>query len=112
MTLTILPWYTGVILAMALFFGMHHVRLYLSFGLVSLTNNPDQIVTRVLLNAHSYTDSVTQSPYFCGIIFASFVWVGYCWATRLLHRMCLGWDSKHHASDRIQFRIRITPLLS
>ena len=24
-TLTILPWYTGIILAMALFFGMHHV---------------------------------------------------------------------------------------
>lgn len=26
MTLTILPWYTGIILAMAEFFGMHHVR--------------------------------------------------------------------------------------
>ena len=28
-TLTILPWYTGVILAMAEFFGMHHVCLLL-----------------------------------------------------------------------------------
>lgn len=26
MTLTILPWYTGIILAMAEFFGMHHVN--------------------------------------------------------------------------------------
>jgi hypothetical protein len=28
MTLTILPWYTGMILAMAEFFGMHHVRRF------------------------------------------------------------------------------------
>jgi ankyrin repeat protein len=28
-TLTLLPWYTGVILAMAEFFGMHHVGLFL-----------------------------------------------------------------------------------
>lgn len=27
MTLSILPWYTGIILAMAEFFGMHHVSL-------------------------------------------------------------------------------------
>jgi palmitoyltransferase ZDHHC13/17 len=26
MTLTILPWYTGIFLALAEFFGMHHVR--------------------------------------------------------------------------------------
>jgi len=25
MTLAVLPWYTGIILAMAEFFGMHHV---------------------------------------------------------------------------------------
>ena len=31
-TLTILPWYTGIILAMALFFGMHHVSLAVSVG--------------------------------------------------------------------------------
>ncbi|TCD60700.1 palmitoyltransferase akr1 [Steccherinum ochraceum] len=65
MTLTILPWYTGVILAMALFFAMHH------------------IVTRVLLDKSNYTDSVTQSPYFAGIIAASMVWVLYAWITRL-----------------------------
>jgi predicted small integral membrane protein len=28
MTLTILPWYTGMILAMAEFFGMHHVSRF------------------------------------------------------------------------------------
>jgi hypothetical protein len=27
MTLTLLPWYTGIILAMAEFFGMHHVSV-------------------------------------------------------------------------------------
>ena len=28
MTLTVLPWFTGIILAMALFFGLHHVCIY------------------------------------------------------------------------------------
>ncbi|KAH9886691.1 DHHC palmitoyltransferase-domain-containing protein [Cubamyces lactineus] len=68
MTLKILPWYTGIILAMALFFGMHH------------------IVTRVLLDKSNYTDSVTQSPYFAGIITASIIWVTYAWVTRLIHQ--------------------------
>lgn len=43
-----------------------------------------QVVTRVLLNHKSYTDSVTHSPYFVGIITGSFVWVGFCWFTRLV----------------------------
>ncbi|KAI0758863.1 ankyrin repeat-containing domain protein [Fomes fomentarius] len=67
-TLTILPWYTGIILAMALFFGMHH------------------IVTRVLLDKSNYTDSVTQSPYFSGIITGSMVWVTYAWLSRLINQ--------------------------
>jgi predicted small integral membrane protein len=29
-TLAMLPWYTGIVLAVAEFFGMHHVRLSLS----------------------------------------------------------------------------------
>jgi hypothetical protein len=33
MTLTILPWYTGMILAMAEFFGMHHVRRFACLAL-------------------------------------------------------------------------------
>ena len=45
-----------------------------------------QIVTRGLLDKSNYTDSVTASPYFAGIISASMVWVGYAWVTRLLHR--------------------------
>ncbi|KAH9052196.1 DHHC palmitoyltransferase-domain-containing protein [Lactarius vividus] len=68
MTLTILPWYTGIILAMAEFFGMHH------------------IVTRVLLNKPTYTESVTASPYFSGIIFGSMVWVAFAWVSRLLQQ--------------------------
>ncbi|KAH6912148.1 DHHC palmitoyltransferase-domain-containing protein [Coprinopsis sp. MPI-PUGE-AT-0042] len=68
MTLSILPWYTGLLLAMAEFFGMHH------------------IVTRVLLNRATYTDSVNQSPYFAGIITASLIWVGYSWISRLMQQ--------------------------
>jgi palmitoyltransferase len=67
-TLTVLPWYTGMILAMAEFFGMHH------------------IVTRVLLNRPTYTESITASPYFSGIIFGSMVWVAFAWVTRLLQQ--------------------------
>ncbi|ETW79991.1 hypothetical protein HETIRDRAFT_477592 [Heterobasidion irregulare TC 32-1] len=81
MTLTILPWYTGIILAMAEFFGMHH------------------IVTRVLLNRPTYTDSVTASPYFAGIIFASMVWVAYAWVTRLLQQ------TESHAFTHLSFAL-------
>ncbi|KAK7045356.1 palmitoyltransferase akr1 [Paramarasmius palmivorus] len=65
-TLSILPWYTSVLLAVAEFFGMHH------------------IVTRVLLNSSTYTESVNTTPYFAGIIFASVVWVLFSWITRLV----------------------------
>ncbi|KAI0341166.1 zf-DHHC-domain-containing protein [Trametopsis cervina] len=81
MTLAILPWYTGVILAMALFFAMHH------------------IVTRVLLDKRNYTDSVTASPYFSGIIFASMVWVCYAWVSRLLHQ------TQSHAFTHLVFAL-------
>ncbi|EJD42927.1 ankyrin [Auricularia subglabra TFB-10046 SS5] len=65
-TLSFLTWYTAIPLAAAEFFGMHH------------------IVTRVLLNHNSYTDTVTHSPYFAGIIFGSMVWIGWAWATQLV----------------------------
>jgi palmitoyltransferase len=43
MTLTILPWYTGIILFMAEFFGMHHVNLQLISSLSGiLTINRDR----------------------------------------------------------------------
>jgi len=42
------------------------------------------IVTRVLLNRPTYTESVTASPYFSGIIFGSMVWVAFAWVTRPL----------------------------
>ena len=88
MTLTILPWYTGVLLALAEFFGMHHVRriLFSNQSQAYLTR-PLQIVTRVLLNNNTYTDSVNQTPYFAGIIFGSMIWVLFCWFTRLVGRM-------------------------
>lgn len=82
-TLMILPWYTGVILSMALFFGMHHV------------------VTRVLLDKSNYTDSVAQSPYFAGIIFASMVWVAYSWLTRLVNQ------TQSHAFTHLMFAISL-----
>ncbi|KAI0791075.1 palmitoyltransferase AKR1 [Abortiporus biennis] len=81
MTLTILPWYTGVILALALFFAMHHV------------------VTRVFLDKANYTDSVTQSPYFAGIIAASMVWVAYSWVTRLVTQ------TQSHAFSHLTFAL-------
>ncbi|KAK7684441.1 hypothetical protein QCA50_012388 [Cerrena zonata] len=81
MTVTILPWYTGIILSMALFFALHH------------------IVTRVLLDNRNYTDSVTQSPYFAGIIAASMVWVGYSWGSRLVHQ------TQSHAFSHLIFAL-------
>nr|GAT47946.1 palmitoyltransferase akr1 [Mycena chlorophos] len=66
-TLAILPWYTGMLLAFAEFFGMHHV------------------VTRVLLNKSSYTENLGTTPYFAGIIAGSMVWVLFTWFTRLVY---------------------------
>ncbi|KAF8637149.1 hypothetical protein AX17_003053 [Amanita inopinata Kibby_2008] len=80
-TLTILPWYTGILLAFAEFFGMHH------------------IVTRVLLNKATYTDSVNQTPYFSGIITGSIVWVLYCWFTRLVQH------TQEHSFVHLSFAI-------
>lgn len=65
-TFGILPWYTAIPLALAEFFGMHH------------------IVTRVLLNHQNYTDNLTHSPYFSGIILGTMFWTGYSWFTRLV----------------------------
>jgi ABC-type sugar transport system permease subunit len=65
-TFSILPWFTAIPLAFAEFFGMHH------------------IVTRVLLNHKNYTENLTHSPYFSGIILGTMWWVGYCWSTRLV----------------------------
>lgn len=48
-----------------------------------------QIVTRVLLDKSNYTDSVTQSPYFAGIITGSMIWVTYAWVSRLMNRELL-----------------------
>ncbi|KAF7420921.1 palmitoyltransferase akr1 [Pleurotus ostreatus] len=82
-TLSWLPWYTGIILAMAEFFGMHH------------------IVTRVLLNKNTYTDSVQQTPYFAGIIAGSMIWVLYCWVTRLLNQ------TESHAFTHLSFGLAV-----
>ncbi|KDQ08952.1 hypothetical protein BOTBODRAFT_540043 [Botryobasidium botryosum FD-172 SS1] len=66
-TLSVLPWYTGMPLALAEFFGLHH------------------IVTRVLLNHKNYTDSVMQSPYFSAIILGSLFWVGQVWLAHFVY---------------------------
>ncbi|THH04053.1 hypothetical protein EW145_g5805 [Phellinidium pouzarii] len=81
MTLKIMPWYTGIVLAMAEFFAMHH------------------IVTRVLLDRSNYTDGVIQSPYYAGIIFGSMVWIAYCWITRLLYQ------TQHHPFIHLAFAL-------
>lgn len=38
----------------------------------------------VLLNHQNYTDNLTHSPYFSGIILGSMFWIGYSWFTRLV----------------------------
>ncbi|EUC55456.1 palmitoyltransferase AKR1 [Rhizoctonia solani AG-3 Rhs1AP] len=68
-TVDMLPWYSGIPLAMAEFFGMHH------------------IISRVLLNHQSYSEPLTGSPYFAGIILASLIWVTWGWATILVHAL-------------------------
>jgi len=83
MTLTLLPWYTGILLAAAEFFGMHH------------------IVTRVLLNKATYTDSVNQTPYFAGIICGSIVWVLFCWVTRLVQQ------TQYHSLAHLLFALTV-----
>ncbi|KAG5337091.1 hypothetical protein C0989_010832 [Termitomyces sp. Mn162] len=83
MTLTMLPWYTGLLLAFAEFFGMHH------------------IVTRVLLNNSTYTESVNTTPYFAGIIFGSMIWVLFCWFTRLVRQ------TQSHAFTHFSFAITV-----
>lgn len=54
-----------------------------------------QIVTRVLLDKSNYTDSVTQSPYFSGIITGSMVWVTYAWLSRLINRESISLFVEH-----------------
>lgn len=67
-TLSVLPWWSGLLLSFAELFAMHHV------------------VTKVVLNIrHSYDqDRLQKSPYLCGIIIASIIWVIYVWATRFV----------------------------
>ncbi|KAG9005189.1 palmitoyltransferase akr1 [Tulasnella sp. 427] len=65
-TFAAMPWFTGIPLAGAEFFAMHHIS------------------TRVLLSGKSYTENVTSSPYFAAIIGASMFWVGSAWITRLM----------------------------
>jgi len=67
---------------------MHHVSDGYNF-ISAHADAQGKIVTRVLLNKNTYTDSLQQSPYFAGIICASMVWVAYGWVTRLVHRACI-----------------------
>ncbi|KAK4704778.1 hypothetical protein P7C70_g1431, partial [Phenoliferia sp. Uapishka_3] len=68
-TLAILPWWSGLLLAFAEFFGMHH------------------IVSKVLLGIKGphHSDRLTKSPYLCSVIAASVVWVVYVWLTRYIN---------------------------
>lgn len=68
-TLAVLPWWSGLLLATAIFFGMHHV------------------VSRVLLDitGEHNVDRLMKSPYLCAIICASIVWNVYVWVTRFVH---------------------------
>lgn len=99
MTLTLLPWYTGILLAAAEFFGMHHVCAHFVGDISS--NTLRQIVTRVLLNKATYTDSVNQTPYFAGIICGSMIWVLFCWVTRLVQ------ETQYHSFAHLVFALTV-----
>ncbi|GAA5881965.1 hypothetical protein JCM1840_002982 [Sporobolomyces johnsonii] len=70
-TLALLPWWSGVLLAAAEAFGMHH------------------LVSKVLLNVKGphQSDRITKSPYLCAIITASLWWCGYVWLSRFVGRI-------------------------
>lgn len=70
----------------------------------SLNNLDFQIVTRVLLNASSYTDSVINSPYYSGIILGSLIWVAFSWITRLLHRRLSSFFDTRKKTQTVTFR--------
>ena len=69
-TFELLPWYTAFPLALAEFFGGHHV------------------VTRVLLDSggrHGGSDDrVMKSPYLAGVLGGSMFWVGWVWVRKLV----------------------------
>jgi hypothetical protein len=72
-TLALFPWWSGVLLAAAEFFAMHH------------------IVSKILLDIQGphHSDRLTKSPYLCSIIVASIIWVTYVWLTRFLFGECI-----------------------
>ena len=75
-TLQILPWHTGMILAAAESFGMHH------------------IITKVLLDAKPAlggtpgNDALQKSPYLVALLSSSIFWVGYDWLFKLVTSTC------------------------
>ncbi|KAL9939060.1 hypothetical protein V8E36_001873 [Tilletia maclaganii] len=65
-TQAVLPWFTGVPMALAELFAMHHV------------------ITRVLLN-DKQDGSIKRSPYFLGIVGGSIALVGWDWMRKLVN---------------------------
>lgn len=67
-TISILPWYTGLLIGAGEFYAMHH------------------IVTRVLLDIKAGEgNKMVKSPYLYSVILGSIFWVGYVWVTRLVN---------------------------
>ncbi|PWZ02498.1 ankyrin [Testicularia cyperi] len=66
-TFASLPWYSALPLAMAEFFGMHH------------------IITRVILDPQEH-DFLQRSNYFLAIVSGSVAWVGWAWVHKLASR--------------------------
>jgi ankyrin repeat protein len=64
-TLNILPWFTGMPLAIGEFFAMHHV------------------ITRVLLDPLEL-ESLQKSNYFLAVVSGSIAWVGWEWVSKLV----------------------------
>lgn len=68
-TMATLPWYSAIPLAIAEFFGMHHV------------------VTRVVLDPMEWS-SMQRSNYFLAIVSGSIAWVGWEWAVKIASSKC------------------------
>lgn len=68
MTLTILPWFTGIILAMALFFAMHHVRRYIvciSIEAHRIADCYTSIIRQIKLHGQCHWKPVFCRHHFC-----------------------------------------------
>lgn len=77
-TFSILPWYTALPVAVAEWFGVHHV------------------IVRVLLDAKASDDRVMKSPYLSGVLGASIILAGWTWVGTLVGGAVFCFDRRQY----------------